>query len=137
MVVSEQFQITAKVCKVDESLGIVFGWAIVSSEDGQPYVDLQEDHISDAGMLRAADKFSKGPRSAKEMHDGDSIGTVPFLYPLTADIAKALDLQTRRTGMLIGMRPDKVEVLAKFKSGEYGGFSIAGSGTRRRVQPVP
>jgi len=43
-------------------------------------------------------------------------------------------VQTERTGMLIGMRPN-AEVMAKFKSGEYRGFSVGGHGRRRRVEP--
>jgi hypothetical protein len=35
----------AEVLKVDESLGLVLGWAIVCKKDGCDYFDLQEDHI--------------------------------------------------------------------------------------------
>lgn len=131
---SDQFQITAEVRKVDAEHGVVFGWAIVCTEDGEPYVDLQDDHISDASMLKGAVGFADGARVAKEMHAGNPIGTVLFVWPMTADIAKAIGVQTARTGMLIGMRPN-AEVLEKFKSGEYRGFSIGGRGRRRRVEP--
>lgn len=130
----DKFELSAKVSKVDDSLGIVFGWAIVCTEKGAPYVDLQDDNISEASMLKAAAKFAAGARVAKEMHAGGPVGTILFVYPLTAEIAKAHGIQTERTGMLIGMQPDSPEVLAKFKSGEYTGFSIGGTGRRRRVE---
>lgn len=129
------FEIACEVLKVDEQLGLVFGWALVCTEDGQPYVDLQDDHVPEATMLRAAAGFADGARVAKEMHSGGQAGTVPFVFPMTADIAKALGLQTRRTGMIVGMRPGP-EMLAKFRSGEYRGFSIGGRGRRRRVEPA-
>ena len=131
---SEQFQVTAEVRKVDEQLGVVFGWGLVCTESGEPYVDLQDDHIPESTMLKAAVGFADGARVAKEMHGGPQIGTVVFVWPMTADIAKAIGVQTERTGMLIGMRPN-AEVMAKFKSGEYRGFSIGGRGKRRRVEP--
>lgn len=130
------FELKCEVAKVDDSLGIVFGWGIICSENGEPYIDLQEDHIREPNMLKAAAKFADGDRVAKEMHQGGPAGTVLFVYPLTAEIAKSLGLETKRTGMLVGMRPVP-EMLAKFKSGELRGFSIGGRGTRRRVEPSP
>jgi hypothetical protein len=48
-------------------------------------------------------------------------------FPLTTDIAKALEITTRKTGWLVAMKPN-AGVLAKFASKEYKGFSIGGSG---------
>src|SRR5262245_20668967 len=108
---------SARVIKVDESLGIVFGWAIVSTEDGQPYYDLQGDHIPEDAMTKAAADFMQNGRVAREMHSGGRAGTVLFAFPLGADTAKAFGIQTRRTGLMIGVRPD-AEMMAKFRSGE-------------------
>lgn len=121
----KSFEINCEVAKVDAELGVVFGWAIVSMEDGQPYVDLQNDHIPENAMLKATMNFAKGARVAKEMHVGGGRGTVLFLLPLTSDVAKSLELQTRRTGLIVGMAPDP-EMLEKFRSGELRGFSIGG-----------
>lgn len=115
----------ASVVKVDESLGLVFGFAIVSKKDGADYYDLQGDHIPEDSMLKAATDFMVNSRVAKEMHTGDANGTVVFAFPLTSDIAKALEIETKQTGLLIAMRPAE-GMLGKFKSGEYTGFSIGG-----------
>lgn len=122
----KSFDGKAQVVKVDSDLGLVFGFAIVSNVDGQPYFDVQGDHIPEDSMLKAATEFMENSRIAKEMHAGDQKGSVVFAFPLTAEIAKSLDITTKQTGLLIAMRPSE-EVLTKFKNGTYTGFSIGGS----------
>jgi hypothetical protein len=118
--------VRATICKVDSELGIVFGWANISTEGGMPYVDLQGDHIPEHAMLKAAADFMFRSRTALEMHRGNSIGTVIFAWPMTSEIAKAFGIITHTTGLMIGMKVSP-SVLAKFKSGQYRGFSIGGS----------
>ena len=113
------------VAKVDESLGLVFGWAIVCTEGGQPYVDTQNDYIPDGAMLKASAKFAKGDRTGGDMHRTED-GIVLFMFPLTAEIAKAFNIETPKTGLMIAMKPDSPDTLAKFVKGERKGFSIGG-----------
>jgi hypothetical protein len=127
-----QLQATS-ILKVDESLGLVFGFAIVCKEDGEDHFDLQGDHIPDGVMLAGSLDFAKGERVAKEMHKGDQIGDVVFMFPLTAEIAKSLDIVTKRTGLLIAMQPEDPEVLRKFADGEYTGFSIGGAAINEAI----
>ncbi len=117
----------AEVLKVDESLGLVLGWAIVCKRDGADYFDLQEDHIPESSMLAAAVDFMQHSRVAKEMHDGESMGTVLFAFPMTEDISKAFGVETKTTGLMIAMKPDSTDMLAKFKDGTLTGFSIGGT----------
>ena len=132
---TDTFRIAGKVAKVSESLGLVLGYAIVCTEDGEPYYDLQGDHIPEDAMLKAALDFAEHSQVAGDTHTRDATGnvvkhgTVPFLFPLTADIAKALDIETPTTGLLVALRPND-EMLTKFKSGEYTGFSIGGERIR-------
>lgn len=123
---SGTFQVAADVIKVDASLGLVFGWAIVCKVDGEDYFDLQGDNIPEESMLEAAADFMANSRVAKEMHAGDEQGTVVFAFPLTTDVAKAFGITTKKTGLLIGMKPNST-MLQKFVSGELKGFSIGGS----------
>ena len=120
-----QFQLQAEVAKVDEKLGLVMGYAIVCAKNGEPYFDLQGDHIPEDAMLKASLDFMENSQVAREMHGGEQTGTVVFAWPLTADIAKAFEIETRKTGLMIVMRPDPA-MLAKFKNGELTGFSIGG-----------
>ena len=120
------FDRKAQVMKVNSELGLVFGFAVVSTEDGKPYFDHQGDHIPEDAMLKAAADFMEHSRIAKEMHAGDQQGSVVFAFPLTMDIAKALGIETKQTGLLIAMKPS-AGVLAKFQDGTYTGFSIGGT----------
>jgi hypothetical protein len=121
-----KFESYAAICKVDESLGLVFGWAMVSKRDGTPYVDVQNDEIPDQAMLEAAADFMAKSRVAKEMHAGDQVGEIVFAFPMTEDIAKALEITTKQYGLLIAMKPS-ADVLEKFKRGELRGFSVGGA----------
>lgn len=126
------------VLKVDEALGLVFGWAIICKENGEDYFDLNVDragplkgkrvpeNIPEDVMLKAALDFAaETERPGNEMHVGQAKGTHVFIFPLTTEIAKALDIETKRTGLLIAYQPPP-DVLAKYASGEYTGFSIEG-----------
>lgn len=116
-----------KVTKVDDRLGVVFGWAIVSKEGGADYFDTQGDHIPEDAMLHAATDFMSKRRTMKVMHTGAKKGSVIFAWPMTSEIAKAMGIQTEKTGLMVGVKPDSKAVLDKFASGEYTGFSIGGS----------
>jgi hypothetical protein len=116
----------AQVLKVSEELGLVFGFAIVCKRGGADYYDVQDDHIPEDAMLTAATDFMENSRLAKEMHAGDGAGTVVFAFPMTSEIASALNIQTQDTGLLIAMKPE-ADMLAKFKAGDLTGFSIGGS----------
>lgn len=128
----EKFELTCEVAKVDEGLGLVFGWAIVCEKNGEPYFDLQGDHIPEPAMLKAAADFMENSRRADEMHARKGAGTITFAFPLTKETAKAFGLQTEQTGLMIAMKPD-ADMLSKFVSGELRGFSIGG----RRIVDTP
>lgn len=126
-----------RVAKVDESLGLVFGWAIVCKVQGRDYFDwnvdhagthkgkLVPEHITEDAMTKAATGFALGDRAGNEQHAGPDVGTYPFIFPLTTEIAKAMGIQSDMTGLMVAYKPPK-DVLAKFASGEYSGFSVEG-----------
>lgn len=127
-----EFSRTSELLKVNDELGLVFGFAILCKVDGEPYIDLQNDHVPEDAMLKAATDFMLHSQISGDMHarsdDKEPIpdGRVVFAFPLTEEIAKSLDIETQRTGLLIAMKPSP-EVLKKFKDGTYTGFSIGGS----------
>lgn len=122
----EIFCFRAEVVKVDESLGLVLGWAIICTDGGQPYFDTQDDHIPETSMLKAASRFMQNSRTLGDMHQTAEGGSVVFAFPLTADIASAFGLITTKTGLMIGVKPASAETLQKFRDGTYTGFSIGG-----------
>lgn len=123
---------TESFIKVDDELGLVFGFAIICKENGEPYFDLHGDHIPEDSMLKASTDFMLKSRMAVDMHGRDENGqpipggSVVFAFPLTTEVAKSLNIVTNQTGLLIAMKPDSSEVLEKFRNGEYTGFSIGG-----------
>ena len=128
-----KFKVDSTICKVDDDLGLVFGWAIVCKQNGEAYFDTQGDHIPEASMLNAATDFMINSRMAKDMHGGDDSvlpGSVVFAFPMTTEIAKAFGFPETQTGLLIAMKPESDDILNKFRTGEYTGFSIGG----RRIQ---
>lgn len=135
-----EFRLQGQLLKVDDSLGLVFGYGIVCTEKGEPYYDTQGDHIPESAMLEAAADFMLKSRASTDMHardDGKVVadGTIVFAFPLTADVAKAFGIQTEKTGLMVAMKPS-AEVLAKFKDGTYTGFSIGGArGEHEVVEP--
>lgn len=129
--------ITEKAChvtKVDVELGIVFGWAIISKIRGTDYFDVQGDHIPEAAMLKASAEYMENSRIGGNMHryrgggpeSVERVGEVVFAFPLTAEIAKSMGITSNLTGLMIGMKVDRPDVLEKFKDGTYTGFSIGG-----------
>ena len=122
-----------KIVKVDSSLGLVLGFGIICKIDGQPYYDLNRDadgtsvpeHIPEDAMLKSSLDFMQHSRLGNEMHEGPDKGQYVFAFPLTEEIAKAMGLQTKMTGLMVGYAPPP-DVLAKFIDGTYTGFSIQG-----------
>lgn len=121
----ESFEVSTEILKFDENLGLVLGWAIVSTVDGEDYFDKQNDHIPEDAMLKAATEFMSNSRVAGAMHKAEERGTVVFAWPMTSEIAKSFDIETSKTGLMIGMLPDD-DMLQKFKDGDFTGFSIGG-----------
>ena len=117
-----------KIAKVDDELGLVFGYAIICTEKDEPYYDTQEDHIPEETMLKAALDFSENSAVVKDMHAGEPKGSCVFMFPLTKQIAESLNIETDKTGLLVAVKPEK-DMLNKFKSGELTGFSIGGVAT--------
>lgn len=121
---------TSKILKLDSERRIAWGWASVSTMEGELVTDLQGDTITTVQMEKMADRFMMSARTAKAMHEGDSIGEVIHSFPLTNELAKAFGLDTDREGWIIGMKIYDDQVWGGFKRGELAGFSIGGKAKR-------
>lgn len=132
----------AEVIKVDEELGLVFGWSIVCTIDDEEYFDVQGDAIPEDSMLKYSMEFMLDDRTQGDMHarteEGEVVekGTVVFCFPLTREVAKAFGIETRVTGLMIAIKPSDPDILQKFKDGEYTGFSIGGTRDTRHDEEV-
>ncbi len=128
--------VTSNILKVDESEGLVYGFAVVCTEDGEPYYDLQGDHIEEAEMRKAATDFMVTERQARDMHGESNRGKVIHSMPFTQELAEALGIEDtiRKSGWIVAIKPDDDAILKKYKSGEYTGFSIGGKAKRVEVE---
>ena len=124
--------LAGKFTKLDPARRLAFGWASVVSENGQDLVDLQDDVIDMPSLEDAVYSYMEDSRAAGEMHQQMGIGKVVESFMATTEKLAALGMASVRTGWVVGVRVNE-EVWPKVQSGEYGGFSIGGSGTREEV----
>ena len=127
----ETFRCQGEITKVDDGLGLVFGWLMVCQKrnnDGilKDYNDVHGNIIDPEGMVEALADYMINSRTTKAMHRGGPRGQAVFAFPMTEEIAKAYGFENvPMTGALFAAKPDP-ESLQKFQDGEYTGFSIGG-----------
>lgn len=140
---SMQVAATAKFVKLAEGADpLAYFWAFTcTDETGAPYHDLQGDAIAPDAYIKAAEEFMRGGGGVDDMHDGKPTNRVAFAFPMDSDIASgmfgdAIGKQLKTSGLMIAIRPS-IEELAKLRSGERTGVSIAGLGTREVAKRMP
>jgi hypothetical protein len=137
--VAQEFSRSVEIVKVDDSEGVVYGWAsVITDDDGAPVVDHQGDIITAGELTKAAHEFVLHAGVAGEMHKRKvkaekvrPVGRVAGMLALTADVRKAFGLgDSKREGLIVAFKIDDAAVLAKIKSGELGEMSIGGVAER-------
>ena len=118
--------VEGQILKTDEEQRMVYGWASVVTEKGEPVVDRQGDVIEADTLVHAVNKFMEHVRVGKEMHKGDQIGAVIHSMPVTKEIGESLGIQSDREGWVVAFKVYNDDVWAKVKSGELAAFSIGG-----------
>jgi hypothetical protein len=116
--------------KVDHEEGVAYGWLIVSTVGGEPYFDLQGDHIPLDAAKRATAQFMKDSRRSDEQHDERTIGDVVYCFPVEKGVTSGivgLGGEPDQEGIVIGFAPRDRSLLSKIDRGERRGFSIGGS----------
>lgn len=124
------YDVAGTIFKVDEEQRIVYGWASVISENGEPVTDTQGDVIGPDELTKAVNDFMLEDRVGKVMHEGDRTGTIVHSFPITKEIASALGIQTDREGWVVGYHVADDEVWSRVKDGDFTGFSIGGEAQR-------
>lgn len=121
-----------RVCKMDEELGVVIGMSIVTSVDGVPYSDLQGDAVQEQDLLKTVVGFMEQGAPTDTQHNRETDGRVVLSWVFDQETNDALEVKSRKFGWATGLKVSK-ETFAKFKSGEFTGFSIDGEGVREPV----
>jgi len=119
--------VTEPMFKFDESLGVILGWAMVSKINGKDYFDLQNDNITEKAVFNSSVEFMLNGRAMKIMHKGESVGMTVMAWPMTTEVAKAMGIESRISGLMVMVKPDSEAALEKARSGDFTGFSIGGS----------
>ena len=119
-------ELEGQILKADEEQRMVYGWASVVTEKGEPVVDRQGDVIEPDTLVKAVNNFMEHVRVGKEMHKGDQIGAVIHSMPITKEIGESLGIQSDREGWIVAFKVYNDDVWAKVKSGELAAFSIGG-----------
>jgi len=118
--------IEGQILKADDEQRLVYGWASVVTEKGEPVVDRQGDVIEPETLVKAVNNFMENIRVGKEMHKGDQIGAVIHSMPVTKEIGESLGIQSDREGWIVAFKVYDDDVWARVKSGELAAFSIGG-----------
>lgn len=129
---------TCRVFKLDEKLGLVFGWALATTLDGgkTPHVDLQSDAILGGDeLIKVAAEFMEASAASDVMHDENPDGKIVFAMPLTKDVKAALGITSDVEGLAIAMKPSP-ETFKRFVAKELNAFSIGGTGEREVVKAM-
>ena len=122
-------KVAGTIIRKDEDQRIVWGWASVVTEKGEPVIDSQGDLIEPAEMEKAANEFMADARMAKAMHQGEGVGEVIHSLPLTKELGEALGIQSDREGWILAMKIHDDAVWQRIKSQELRAFSIGGEAT--------
>lgn len=130
---TKEIQIEGQILKQLDEERLAFGWAYVSTVDGEISLDHSGEFIRPDQIAKAATNFMLSMRTAKAMHTGGKIGEVVHSMPLTNDIAKALGIQSDREGWLVAVKVYDDQVWQDVKSGKLAAFSIGGRALKEMV----
>jgi hypothetical protein len=132
MLESEDVRFQSDITKIDADQRLVYGWASVYTQAGQPVIDKQQDRISEAEVVKMAHRFISEARVAKALHTSPPVGQVVESLVFTDEIQKALGIDLGQSGWFVGMRIDDDAAWSRVKSGELRTLSIGGKGVRVR-----
>jgi hypothetical protein len=122
-----------KILKVDDEQRMVFGWASVVTEDGEPVIDRQGDIIEADTLVKAVNEFMEHVRVGKAMHTGEQVGVVVHSLPITKEIGEALGIHSNREGWVVAYKVFDDSVWERVKSGELAAFSIGGRAQKQEI----
>jgi len=131
--------LSARLAKIGTgSDPLAYFWAFTcTSPDGSDYHDLQGDAVQ-PDFLKAAEDWLHTGGAMDEMHEGAANNRAAFAFPWDPEIASAMlgpevGKLVKTSGLMIAMRPTASQ-LAKLRSGEFNGVSIAGTGIRELLK---
>lgn len=125
---SSDISSSVNIIKADDEQRIVWGWASVATENGEPVFDIHGDHIPMEELTKASVDFMRNYRVGKTEHFGKQTSEVIAMLPLSKSLAEALGIQTNREGLVVGFKVYDEDTWNGIKSGDLPAFSIGGRG---------
>lgn len=125
--------IEGKILKTDEEQRMVYGWASVVTEKGEPVVDRQGDVIEADTLVKAVNGFMEHVRVGKTMHVGEQTGVIVHSMPITKEIGESLGISSDREGWIVAYKVYDDAVWEMVKSGELAAFSIGGRAIKEAI----
>ncbi len=125
--------IEGKILKTDEEQRMVYGWASVVTEKGEPVVDRQGDVIEADTLVKAVNGFMEHVRVGKTMHVGEQTGVIVHSMPITKEIGESLGISSDREGWIVAYKVYDDAVWDMVKSGELAAFSIGGRAIKEAI----
>ena len=128
--------------KFDTDKRLAFGWASVTSVDGLPVVDRQNDYIHPNDLEESAYAYVLKSRKGGDMHRRSTEGEdSPFhasdlieSFVLTPEKVEKMGFpKNTKTGWWVGFKVSDNDAWKAIKTGKRTGFSIHGRGKRRLV----
>lgn len=126
--------IEGKILKADDEQRMVYGWASVVTEKGEPVIDRQGDVIEPDTLVKAVNDFMEHVRVGKAMHTGEQVGVVVHSLPITKEIGEALGIHSDREGWVVAYKVYDDAVWNMVKSGELAAFSIGGRAMKQEIE---
>ena len=126
-------KIEGQILKADDEQRMVYGWASVITENGEPVVDRQGDMIEAETLVKAVNDFMEHVRVGKTMHVGEQTGVIVHSMPITKEIGEALGVHSDREGWVVAYKVYDDSVWEMVKSGELAAFSIGGRAMKQEI----
>lgn len=121
-----KFETQMKLESYDEELGVIVGYALISSINGERYFyDLQNTHYTESSIVKAVLKATRSGMTPS-FHEHNSYkhaGHIAFMMPVTSSMSGAMGMTFDKTGLIVGIEATP-EAIKKYKNGEYVGLSF-------------
>lgn len=119
-----------EIIKTDEDEQLVFGWASISSVNGELVIDKQDDIIPEHELERAAYEYVLYCRQQGDMHERMGVGRLVESMVFTKQKQQVLGIDLGLSGWFVGFKVDDAGVWKRIKSGDLPEFSIGGKAVR-------
>lgn len=110
---------TKIVAKSNDERRMIYGWASVTTVDGESVVDLQDDEITTDALHDIAKGIVRGQRAGKFEHDGDECNETLEVMVFDKSLQEALGIDLGKEGLLVGQHVPDDAHWEKAKSGDW------------------